>query len=45
MVKKVNNEYIECANGIGILVAMDYLKKESIELPAKWRELFETFEK
>lgn len=45
VVKKVNNEYIECANGIGILVAMDYLKKESIELPAKWRELFGTFEK
>ncbi len=43
--KKVNDQFIECANGVGILVAMDYLKRESIELPIKWRELFEAFEK
>ena len=43
--KKVNDQFIECANGVGILVAMNYLKKDSIELTVKWRELFETFEK
>lgn len=44
LVKKVNNEFIECANGIGILVSMDYINKTSIEMPAKWRELIEKFE-
>jgi len=45
VVKKVNDQLIECANGVGILVAMDYLKKESIEMPLQWKELFEAFEK
>ncbi|MCE3228164.1 MAG: fadM 1 [Bacteroidetes bacterium] len=45
VVKKVNTQMIECATGIGILVAMDYVKQESIELPGKWVELINTFEK
>jgi acyl-CoA thioester hydrolase len=44
LVKKVNNDFIECANGIGILVSMDYINKTSIEMPKKWRELIENFE-
>lgn len=44
LVKKVNNDFIECANGIGILVSMDYINKTSIGLPKKWRELIEEFE-
>ncbi|MEO6302065.1 MAG: thioesterase family protein [Bacteroidia bacterium] len=45
IVKKVNDQLIEVASGIGILVAMDYLKKISIEIPADWRKLIEGFEK
>jgi acyl-CoA thioester hydrolase len=45
LVKKVGSEFHECANGIGILVAMDYVNKTSIDLPSKWREAIEGFEK
>lgn len=45
IVRKKGNDLQECATGIGILVAMDYLKNESIELPTKWVELISSFEK
>lgn len=44
VLKKVNNRYIECANGIGILVAMNYETRESIELPEEWKKLINAFE-
>lgn len=44
VVKKVNGEFIEAASGIGILVAMDYVKNVSIPIPENWRKLFEEFE-
>lgn len=44
VIKKLNNEMVECASGIGILVAMDYIKNISIEVPEKWAELFNQFE-
>lgn len=44
LVKKTGNDLIECANGIGILVAMDYINKVTIDLPDKWRELMAEFE-
>jgi len=44
VVKLINGKMIECANGIGVLVAMDYLKNQSIELPLKWIELISKFE-
>ncbi|MBA2612001.1 MAG: acyl-CoA thioesterase [Bacteroidetes bacterium] len=45
ILKKVDGNLIEAASGIGILVAMDYLKKISIEIPTDWRKLIEDFEK
>ena len=45
LVRKNGDELIECANGIGILVSMDYINKVSIDMPDKWRELIEDFEK
>lgn len=45
VVKKQNGEVIECASGLGILVAMDYKAQQSIELPQKWIELIKDFEK
>lgn len=44
IVKKINNEFIECAAGICVLVAMDYLTNKSIVLPEKWVELTVKFE-
>jgi acyl-CoA thioester hydrolase len=44
VVKKTENGLLECAAGIGILVAMDYVRHESIELPASWVELIKKFE-
>jgi len=43
--KLENNMLLECANGIGILVAMDYTKTESMEVPAEWRKAMDKFEK
>lgn len=45
IIKKVGDTYIECANGIGILVAMNYITHESIPLPEEWKELITDFEK
>ena len=45
LVKKIGDEFFEAANGIGILVAMDYVNKVSIDLPLKWRQAIEEFEK
>jgi acyl-CoA thioester hydrolase len=44
IVKKGRNGLVESAAGIGILVAMDYVNKESIELPEAWVELIKKFE-
>lgn len=42
---KVENDVVtECANGVGILVAMDYTTHQSIELPALWRQLINDYE-
>ncbi len=45
IVKKENGKLLECANGIGILVAMNYITHESIMLPEEWREMIQEFEK
>ena len=45
ILKKVGDNYIECANGIGILVAMNYKTHESILLPEDWKGMIEGFEK
>jgi acyl-CoA thioester hydrolase len=45
LVKKVGEEFQEAANGIGVLVAMDYLNKVSVDMPVKWRQAIEEFEK
>lgn len=44
LLKKSGEQYTECANGIGILVAMNYKTHESIVLPEEWIELVKTFE-
>lgn len=44
ILKKSNTDYLECATGIGILVASDYVNNISIPLPDAWRELLKTFE-
>lgn len=36
ILRKEENTFIECANGIGVLVAMNYLTRESIALPKEW---------
>lgn len=45
VLKKEGNKYIECANGIGILVAMNYETRESIALPEEWKQLINEIEK
>ncbi len=42
--KLQNNKLIECANGIGILVAMDFTKNQSTIVPTPWRTAMEGFE-
>ncbi len=44
LIKIENNIQMECANGIGILVAMDYTTHQSIEIPSLWRELLKKYE-
>jgi acyl-CoA thioester hydrolase len=43
--KKTSSSLITCASGIGILVAMDYVSKLSIELPKEWIDLINFYEK
>jgi acyl-CoA thioester hydrolase len=38
IVKLINNEKVEAANGISVLVAYDYTKNSTIPLPEKWVE-------
>jgi acyl-CoA thioester hydrolase len=45
ILKKEGNGYIECANGVGILVAMNYKTRDSILLPSEWIEMINEFEK
>lgn len=44
IIKKTTSGFIECANGIGILVAMNYKTRESIPLLQEWREMIGNFE-
>ncbi len=44
ILKKTNGTWTECASIIGVLVAMDYEKNTSIEIPALWRDLINKFE-
>lgn len=45
IIKKANNEFIECASGFGIWVAMDYVNNVTIAIPQQWQTLIESFEK
>lgn len=45
ILKISNNSLIECANGIGILVAMDYVTHQSIVIPEDWKRMILEFEK
>ncbi len=38
LVKTVNKEDIICAIATSVLVCMDYTKKQTIEIPAEWKE-------
>jgi acyl-CoA thioester hydrolase len=42
LVKMVNGKPIICAIANSILVCMDYTKKQTIEIPAEWKEKLET---
>jgi len=44
IVKKVNDTYMHCAKGIGILVAFDYINNLSIEIPESWRNAVMKYE-
>jgi acyl-CoA thioester hydrolase len=44
LIKEQNGSYVECASGIGILVAMDYSSQQSILIPEKWAELMRQYE-
>jgi acyl-CoA thioester hydrolase len=44
ILKKSATGFSECAAGIGILVASDYVNNVSIQLPEAWRQLIQTFE-
>lgn len=43
--KLQNGTVVECAKGLGVLVATKYTSGTSMELPAEWRQLLEGFEK
>ena len=45
ILKKTTVGPIECANGIGILVAMNYVTRESILIPEDWKKMITEFEK
>lgn len=45
VLKRTKEGYVECANGIGILVAMNYITHESILLPEEWKAMISEFEK
>lgn len=45
VLKKTSDGLVECANGIGILVAMNYVTHESILLPEDWKKMITEFEK
>ena len=38
LIKTVNKQQIICAIANSILVCMDYTKKQTIEIPAEWKE-------
>ncbi|MCW3077017.1 MAG: fadM 1 [Bacteroidetes bacterium] len=44
IVKNLNGQIIECASGISILVAMDYVQQKSIPLPQTLVDLINNFE-
>lgn len=44
IVKIVDGKKIECAHGLGVLVAMNYKNQESIEVPVEWVKLIRNFE-
>lgn len=44
IIKQHHEQLVECASGIGILVAMDYINQQSIEVPLVWAELIKQFE-
>lgn len=44
IVKLENDEWVLCAEGIGILVAMDYVTHLSMPVPGLWRKLISEFE-
>ena len=45
ILKKTTDGLIECANGIGILVAMNYVTRESVLIPEDWKKMITEFEK
>jgi len=44
IVKNQNGNLVECANGIGVLVAMNYQTRESIVLSEDWKKMLNDFE-
>lgn len=45
IIKIQNNKPIECAEGIGVLVAMNYIKQTSKIIPSNWKNAIKKFEK
>jgi hypothetical protein len=45
ILKKTNLGFDVCAEGMGILVAMDYIENASIQIPELWRTPILAFEK
>lgn len=45
VLKKTKEGFVECANGIGVLVATNYITHESILLPEEWKKMINEFEK
>jgi acyl-CoA thioester hydrolase len=43
IVKIIGEEMIECAECVGVLVAMDYKKQVSMEIPEVWLKLLTSF--
>ena len=44
IVRKEGDTLTECAAVDGVLVAMDYIKNQSVAVPQKWRDLIAAFE-
>ncbi len=45
LTRSTNGKETECAKGKSVLVCFDYLQKQTIDMPEKWRNCINEFEK